>query len=39
MKVIYNEEYETIDNNMSDSNTGARNISNKKPLFYPEWDN
>ena len=28
MKIIYNEEYETIDSNMSDSNIGARKRKN-----------
>ena len=28
MKLIYNEEYETIDSNMSDSNIGARKRKN-----------
>ena len=29
MKIIYNEEYENIDMNMSDSNIGARKMKNK----------
>ena len=34
MKMVYNDEYETLDSNMSDSNIGARKNRNIRNLLF-----
>ena len=37
MKMVYNDEYETIDSNMSDSNIGARKNKNIINHIHLKW--
>ena len=39
MKMIYNDKYETLDQNMSDSNVGARREKYQDSYFWPKWCN